>query len=158
MDGNLSSPLELLQCGVPQGSIGGPLLWLCFTCDQPDIIHKHTLHNQDINRGCLMVDNANPGESGDCGLLVGYVDDGAYSYAHSDPKVLSDVLSEKYSLIEDWINSNKLVINPDKTHLMVMGPNKVSNKRNMVSVKAGQFSITPSVSKKIIGLQSTSVA
>ena len=151
VDGNLSSPLELLQCGVPQGSIGGPLLWLCFTCDQPDIIHKHTVHNQDINRGCLMVDNANPGESGDCGLLVGYVDDGAYSYAHSDPKVLSDVLSEKYSLIEDWINSNKLVIDPDKTHLMVMGPNKVSNKRNMVSVKAGQFSITPSVSEKLLG-------
>ena len=88
-----------------------------------------------------MVDNANLGESGDCGLLVRYVDDGAYSYTHSDPKVLSDVLSEKYSLIEDWINSNKLVINPDKTHLMVMGPNKVSNKRHIVSVKAGHWTV-----------------
>ena len=61
MDGNLSSLLVLLQCGVPQGSICGPLLLLCFTCYQPDIIHKHTVHNEDINRGCDMVDDSNPG-------------------------------------------------------------------------------------------------
>ena len=29
VDGELSSPLKLFECGVPQGSIGGPLLWLC---------------------------------------------------------------------------------------------------------------------------------
>ena len=38
VDGHLSAPLSLFQCGVPQGSIGGPLLWLCFPCDQPDVI------------------------------------------------------------------------------------------------------------------------
>ena len=52
-----------------------------------------------------------------CGELVGYVDDGAYSYAHNDPVVLSSVLTEKYNLLEDWMNNNMLVINPDKTHL-----------------------------------------
>ena len=31
VDGELSMPLNLLESGVPQGSIGGPLLWLCFT-------------------------------------------------------------------------------------------------------------------------------
>ena len=41
IDGELSTPLNLLNCGVPQGSIGGPLLWLCFTCDQLDVIHDH---------------------------------------------------------------------------------------------------------------------
>ena len=30
-----------------------------------------------------------------CGVMVGYVDDGAYSFAHNDPYVLSRVLSEK---------------------------------------------------------------
>ena len=34
VEGQLSSALSLFSCGVPQGSIGGPLLWLCFTCDQ----------------------------------------------------------------------------------------------------------------------------
>ena len=28
VDGYMSSPLDLMPCGVPQGSIGGPLLWL----------------------------------------------------------------------------------------------------------------------------------
>ena len=58
VDGQLSSPLDLLACGVPQGSIGGPLLWLCFTCDQPDIIHDHIVDGQDLLRGCGGSDNA----------------------------------------------------------------------------------------------------
>ena len=38
VDGNLSSPLDVPSCGVPQGSIGGPLLWLCFTCNVTNLM------------------------------------------------------------------------------------------------------------------------
>ena len=31
VDGHLSSDISLFYCGVPQGSIGAPLLWVCFT-------------------------------------------------------------------------------------------------------------------------------
>ena len=61
------------------------------------------------------------------------------------------MLSRKYSLLEDWLNGNKLVINPDKTHLMVMGPKKFSARRNQVSIQAGPFTIKPIESEKMLG-------
>ena len=157
VDGNLSAPLNLLSCGVPQGSIGGPLLWLCFTCDQPDTVREHQVVGQEVHRGCVAPmgeegpGDHGPGEQGDCGDLIGYVDDGAYSYSHSDPLVLSAVLSRKYTLLEGWINANKLVINADKTHLLVMGPRKIARKRDLVSIQAGPYKITPTETEKLLG-------
>ena len=145
VDGQLSSPLDLLACGVPQGSIGGPLLWLCFTCDQPDIIHDHIVDGQDLLRGCGGSDNAvshdeqvqepnnsdiQQREENNCGELVGYVDDGAYGYAHHDPVTLLRVLTTKYEKLEYWMNGNKLVIKPDKTHLRAMGTKGMAGKRS----------------------------
>ena len=156
VDGSLSSPLDLLNCGVPQGSIGGPLLWLCFTYDQPDVIHEHVIDGQDPDRGCAVHQEqeqgqGEPGGKGDCGTMVGYVDDGAYSYAHSDPAVLSQVLTRKYNLLEEWISGNKLVINPDKTHLMVMGPKRMMARRQQVSIQAGDFTIKPTETERLLG-------
>ena len=158
VDGQMSSPLDLLSCGVPQGSIGGALLWLCFTCDQPDTVHEHQVDGQDLHRGCGVAegDQVAEGEQvqggkGDCGNMIGYVDDGAYSYAHSDPATLSEVLTRKYSLLEEWINGNKLVINADKTHLLVLGPKKIARKRDLVSIQAGPFNIKPTESEKLLG-------
>ena len=65
-----------------------------------------------------------PGGQGDCGDMIGYVDD-----AHSDPTTLSEVLKRKLKLMEEWINGNRLLINSDNTHLMVLGPKKISHRR-----------------------------
>ena len=153
VDGQLSPPLALPPCGVPQGSIGGPLLWLCFTCDQPDSVHEHPVVGQDIHRGCgeQNAEQQIPGGKGDCGDLVGYVDDGAYTYAHHDPAILSEVLTRKFNLLEEWISGNRLVINADKTHLLVLGLKKISGKRGAVQIKAGPYMIDPSESEKLLG-------
>ena len=90
-------------------------------------------------------------EGEDCGELVGYVDDGAYSYANTDPLVLSSVLTRKYKMLEDWMNNNKLVINPDKTHLMVMGSRGKAPLRRQVSMMAGTFCIKPSETETLLG-------
>ena len=85
-------------------------------------------------------------------MLVGYVDDGAYSYAYDNPAVLS-VLSAKYGRLAEWMNANKLVINADKTHLMVMGKRNSEEKRKQVCMMAGEFLVKPSQTEKLLGAQ-----
>ena len=157
VDGELSRPLKLLECGVPQGSIGGPLLWLCFTIDQPDAVHDHFVNGKDLHRGCL--DQVHEGvgheDHGDreegCGELVGYVDDGAYSFGHYDPKVISQVLTKKYNQLENWMVNNKLVINAEKTHLMVIGSRKSAKARQLVYMMAGEYCVRPTKTEKLLG-------
>ena len=150
VDAELSIPLNLPACGVPQGSVGGPLLWLAFTCDQPDVVHDHPVTHSDLHRGCPAKKYPNVEEK-NCGELVGYVDDGAYSFAHRDPAIVSTVLTEKYDKLEDWMNTNKLVINADKTHLLVMSNKKYDNHHRNISIMAGNYQIKPSTSEKLLG-------
>ena len=179
VDGQVSPALNIPSCGVPQGSIGGPILWLLFTCDQPDVFHEHEIDSQDPSRGCgrdgvqgLSVEDEGVqgqgvddegvqgevvdeegGQQINCGELVGYVDDGAYSYSDSNPLILSQVLTRKFSMLEQWMHANKLVINPDKTHLLVMGSRKHRDARTDVSVNASGHTIRPTVTEKLLGGQ-----
>ena len=82
---------------------------------------------------------------------MGYVDDGAYSFAHRDPAMISQVLTEKYNMLEEWMMNNKLVINPDKTHMMVMGGKRAAPLRQQVSMKAGNFVIKPTETETLLG-------
>ena len=66
VDGHLSSSMAIPSCGVPQGSIGGPILWLIFTCDQPDVVHELELDKERVDRGCS--DSQESTE--ECGILV----------------------------------------------------------------------------------------
>ena len=47
--------------------------------------------------------------------------------------------------------ANKLVINDDKTHLLVLGTRSMGEKRNMVNIRAGNHIIVPSKQEKLLG-------
>ena len=142
VDGCLS-PLLNIQCGVPQGSVLGPLLYILFTNDLPEVVHdEHAVppSSTALNIHCPP-----------CGSLVNYVDDGTYSFASKDPQELSSTLTSKYKMITNYMESNKLVINADKTHLVVMGKKKFNNTRGAVQLVAGQHTIAPSETEKLLG-------
>ena len=158
IDGQVSAPLNIPHCGVPQGSIGGPILWLLFICDQPDVTHEHIVNGQEPDRGCVQGvedQGLGHGEGGvgvdGCGRLVGYVDNGAYSCSNADPEVLSQVLTRKFEMMQLWMNANRLVLNPDKTHLIVMGSRRHKNTRKEVSLVASGYVIKPSITEKLLG-------
>ena len=108
VDGCLSPPLSV-PCGVPQGSILGPLLYILFTNDIPDLVHDHHVSFKSPTPHCA-----------DCGSTVCYVDDSTFSLVETDPAVLSQKLTQQYDKISTYMAANKLVINGDKTHLVVM--------------------------------------
>ena len=141
VDGCMSAP-QLLECGVPQGSILGPLFYILFTNDIPDLVHDHPISHSSPVPYCK-----------ECGSTVCYVDDCTFSYAHSEPGQLSMKLTEQYKIIADYMTANKLVINSDKTHLVVMGTKATVKHRGEVRIQADQHSIRPSRTEKLLGGQ-----
>ena len=83
------SSLQYIKCGVPQGSILGPLLFLIYVND---------MH--------LAVPKLN---------TVMFADDTNLFMCGSDYKKLFKDMNEQLSFIEDWFSVNKLSLNVDKT-------------------------------------------
>ena len=52
--------------------------------------------------------------------MVNFVDDATVYKSSRDPEEVSQKLSSHYNQIETYMHANKLVINSDKTHLIVM--------------------------------------
>ena len=117
VEGHLSDPLYV-ECGVPQGSILGPLLYLVYTNDLPEAIHEQHLIEepaQDIidqhsyNTKCKL-----------CGVICLYADDSTFTISNTDVEELNNSINQKYKVISEYMTNNKLILNSDKTHLMIM--------------------------------------
>ena len=73
-------------------------------------------------------------------------------YSGSDPVQLSSKLSEQYKNLAEYMGDNRLVINDDKTHLLVMGSKKHAEDRERVSINTGTVVVTPLESEKLLGI------
>ena len=142
IDGALSDPLDL-EAGVPQGSILGPLLYICFTNDLPEAVHEHLAENDTLyNTNCQS-----------CGTICCFADDSTYSKSGTDPIQLKADIEAKYRDIANYMASNKLVLNSDKTHLLVMATQAKHRKHQDfgITLNTGTEEIQPIHHEKLLG-------
>ena len=113
IDGAQSS-FHRVDVGVPQGSILGPLFYILFTNDLPEIIHEESC---PLNKCMAGIFNTMCPE---CGGLVAFADDSTVTVSDISPARLTEKLSVKFEKISEYFAKNKLKVNDDKTHLMVL--------------------------------------
>ena len=94
---NYDSGLESVKCGVPQGSVLGPLLFLIY-----------------INDIQYAVPNA---------TLKLFADDTNLFLHNSDPTKLFAMANSSMSCLSEWFLANRLSLNLTKTCYSIFGPN-----------------------------------
>ena len=157
LEGSLSEE-QKLQYGVPQGSILGPLLYVIFTNEFPEVIHQEECPEKIQLRNV----GENPSEPWRinlhtsckaCGSTVIYADDSTYSTSKSEPQPLATELSEKYSVMSKYLSSSGLKVNDDKTHTMILSTSQMRRCRDLtILVRTGEELAAPSEVERLLGV------
>ena len=112
------SKLHNIDCGVPQGSVLGPLLFLLFVNDLPYASNfKTTLFADDTN----------------------------LHLCHRNLKILQSQTVQEINKINNWMNTNKLTINYSKSCYMIVCKKSVASTNFKLSINHNLIENTESV-------------
>ena len=84
---------QKVTCGVPQGSILGPLLFI--------------LYINDFQRSSSVLS------------FIFFADDSSVFFSHKCPQILLNTVNEEFRKVMKWINANKLSLNLQKTNYIL---------------------------------------
>ena len=93
-----------INCGVPQGSILGPLLFTLYT---NDIFNSHD------------------------SFMVAFADDISILISDKDPNILSEKTIDTLNKIATWIDYNKLTLNVQKTSYILISNKTITDNFNI---------------------------
>ena len=98
----VKSDVKDMVCGVPQGSILGPLLFILYIKDMVEYLVESRINL--------------------------YADDTALYYSANDIENVMNVLSREMMCVGEWLRANKLTLNISKTKFIIFGsPHRLRN-------------------------------
>ena len=100
--GDAQSELEFIKCGVPQGSVLGPLLFLIYI---NDIVNASKIFKFFL-----------------------FADDTSLYYSCKDAKTIEETINRELANISDWLSANRLSLNVGKSKLLYF----TNNDRNLL--------------------------
>jgi hypothetical protein len=122
---NNSSKWKALKCGVPQGSILGPLFFLIYINDLPTIVNKEN-------------------------NMVLFADDTSVIITDSNRRDFNITANQMFQDINTWFNVNLLTLNFNKTQYLEFGTKNYHNVNTQI--KYDQKCITNTTEIKFLGL------
>ena len=122
--GNISETLEI-TCGVPQGSVLGPLLFLLYINDLPLVSKKLTFF--------LFADDTN------------------IYYESSDVREIQKTVNKELKKVRKWLEANRLALNIEKNNFVLFHPPR--HKFNaQITLKFGKKKISQETCIKFLGV------
>ena len=132
-----SPSLHIGRRSVIQGSALSCVLYLIFTLDlrlYSTISQSQYIHEEQTNRPRSLT----------------YIDDNFVTVSPNNDKNLQESLIETMELVTDYMANNKLMLNPDKSQLMVI--TKIPARRAEIQIPAAPKPIVHKSSVKILGI------
>ena len=123
LNGEKSKKLKI-SCGVPQGSVLGPLLFLIYINDMNMALNKSVVHH--------------------------FADDTNLLSSSKNLNALRKTLNEDLSLLFKWLCANRLSLNVAKTEFIIFRPKKKLN--GSIKLRLNNTTIRESTKIKYLGL------